>query len=153
MKPKTTVRSLSSEEMDVLLQSPAGAEEDTNMGNELYSLRSVLADLRSASTATAAHHHCHASIISSQHSISRNVWTFATATVLLIGIATPLAFHHHAASAPVTTAATHTLPTAVSDDVLFANVQSDISASVPSPMLPLTTVSTTTQSTSKGNAQ
>jgi len=137
--------SLSTEQLDALLHHPEHPNSDT----ELASLRAILTDLRSASTAAAHHHHSRASITRTHtHGV---LWgALATAAVLLCA-STPLAIHHYATSIQPVTVAPQPHPAAISDDALFADVQADVDASVPSPLLPLT--SDTTNSTTQKDTQ
>jgi len=137
--------SLSTEQLDALLHHPEHSSSDP----ELASLRAVLVDLHTASTAAANHHHSRASITRTHtHGI---LWAaFATAAVLLCA-ATPLAFHHHPTPIQPVAVAPQPHTAAISDDALFADVQADIDASVPSPLLPLT--SDTTNSTTQKDTQ
>jgi len=134
--------SLSTEQLDALLHHP----EHSNSDPELARLRTVLADLRAASLATASHHHSRASITRT-HTHGALWAALATAAVLLCA-ATPLAFHHHPTPIQPIAAAPQPGPAAITDDALFADVQADIDASVPSPLLPLTN-DTTTSTTQK----
>jgi len=132
---------LPTEQLDALLHHP----EHSNSDPELASLRAVLTDLRTASITAASYHHRHASITPTR--THGALWgVFATAAVLLCA-ATPLAFHHHPTPIQPVAVAPQPQTTPISDDALFADVQADINASVPSPLLPLTsdTTNTTTQ--------
>ena len=137
--------SLSTEQLDALLHHP----EHTSSDPELAALRAVFTDLRTASLTAANHHQSRASITRTR--THGALWAaFATAAVLLCA-ATPLAFHHHPTPIQPVAAAPQTHPAAISDDALFADVQADINASVPSPLLPLT--SDTTNSTTPKDTQ
>jgi len=128
--------SLSTEQLDALLHQPEQSSSDP----ELTSLRAVLTDLRTASLAAANHHQSRASIVPAR--AHGALWAaFATAAVLLCA-ATPLAFHHHPTPIQPIAAAPQPRPAAITDDALFADVQADINASVPSPLLPLTSDNT-----------
>jgi len=148
MNPQTTPQTLTTEQLDALLYAPGQVHADP----ELAALRSVLTDLRAASTEAAEHHQRLASI-TSRRSYRPLAWTFAAAALLLCA-GTPLAVHRHpTAGLPVATATPAAQPTsAVSDAVLYADVQADLDASVPEPMLPLTN-DTTTNSTTQRNPQ
>ncbi len=146
MTPQTTPQTLTTEQFDALLHAPGQTHADP----ELAALRSVFSDLRAAS-AGAAEHHQRLAAITSRRSYRPLAWTFAAAA-LLLSAGTPLAFHRHpAARSPVATVAPAAQPAAaVSDAVLYADVQADLDASVPDPMLPLTsdtTANSTTQRT------
>jgi len=144
MNPQTTPQSLTTEELDALFFRPAEANTAIAQSAELTALQSVFTDLRTASMAAADHHRRHASIAPTRSRAMSVIWAFAAAVIVLCA-ALPMFFRHHATTAPVVvTTAQQAVPT-VSDEVLLADVQADLDASVPSPMLPLTT-STTTKS-------
>ena len=150
MNPQTTPQTLTTEQLDALLHAPGQTHSDP----EVAALRSVFTDLRAASTIAAEHHQRLASITSSKRSYRPLAWTFAAAA-LLLSAGTPLAIHRHPiASTPVAVATPAPQPApAVSDAVLYADVQADLDASVPEPMLPLTSDTNTTQSTTQRNSQ
>jgi hypothetical protein len=137
---------LTTEQLDALLHNP----EQTNTDAELTSLRATLSDLRAATIATVEHHHQHARFIPTRNNAAR-IWTFATAALILCAAA-PVALHHRVTPAAPVAVAVQQPAATVSDDVLFANVQADLDASVPSPLLPLST-DTTTNSTSTKDTQ
>jgi hypothetical protein len=149
MNPLKAPQSLTTEELDALLFQPTQARLAPAQSAELASLRSVLADFRTASIAAADHHHRHASIAPARSRTMIALWAF-TAAALLVSVASPMAFHHHPTPIPAIAAIAPQQPApAVSDEVLLADVQADLDASVPSPMLPLTTNLTTTKSTTQ----
>jgi len=150
MNPQTTPQPLTTEQFDALLYAP----DQTHPDPELAALRSVFTDLRAASTVAAEHHQRLASITTSRRSYRPLAWTFAAAALLLFA-GTPMAFHRRpAAVSPiaVVTPAAQPVP-AVSDAVLYADIQADLDASVPEPMLPLTSNTTKTQSNTQRNSQ
>ena len=150
MNPQTTPQTLTTEQLDALLHAPGQTHPDP----EVAALRSVFTDLRTASTIAAEHHQRLASITTSRRSYRPLAWTFAAAALLLCA-GTPLAFHRHpTAPLPVAavTPALQSTPT-VSDAVLYADVQADLDASIPEPMLPLTNDTTNTSSTTQRNPQ
>jgi hypothetical protein len=134
---------LTAEQLDALLHRTEHSSSDL----ELTSLRAVFTDLRTSSLAAASHHRRHASITPVRtHGV---LWgALATAAVLLCA-ATPLAIHRHPTRIqPVAvTPQPHIAP--ISDDTLFADVQADVNASVPSPLLPLTNDTSTNSTTQK----
>ena len=140
----TSPATLTTEQLDALLHQPEQANPDA----ELTSLRAVLTDLRTASVAAAEHHHRYASITPARGRTHRALWALATTAVIACA-ALPLGFHHHAVPIkPIAIATQQPAPT-VSDDALFADIQADVDASVPSPLLPLTTDIGTTNSTTQ----
>jgi len=146
MNPLPASQPLTTEELDALLFRPTEAQLARVQSAELTSLRSVISDFRTATVAAAEHHHRHASIAPTRNRATHIVWALAAA-VLLVCASLPVAFRHHPASIPVAVVVSPLQPVpAVSDDVLLADVQADLDASVPSPMLPLTTSDTTTKS-------
>lgn len=149
MNSQKAPQPLTTEELDALLFQPTGAKLTIAQSDELASLRSVLTDFRDASVIAAEHHYRRASITPTRSRTMSAFWAFAAA-VLLVSIASPMAFRHHPAPTPaVATVSPQQQPIpAVSDEVLLADVQADLDASVPSPMLPLTN-STTTKSTTQ----
>lgn len=144
MNLQATPHTLTSEELDALLHHPEQANPDL----ELASLRSVFSDLRTASLAAAEHHHRYASIVPARSHTLRT-WSLAMAALILCASA-PLAVRHHPAHVSTVAIVATPQPTpAVSDEVLFADVEADLDASVPSPLLPLTADTTTTKSTTQ----
>ena len=136
---------LTTEELDALLFQPSGARLTIAQSDELDALRSVLTDFRAASVIAAEHHYHRASITPTRSRTTSVFWAFAAAA-LLVSIASPMAFRHHPAPIPAVATVSPQQPIpAISDEVLLADVQADLDASVPSPMLPLTN-STTTKS-------
>jgi len=150
---------LTTSQLDALLFAPeASAADDhlrtcTTCAAELASLRETLTTLRSAATATAAHQHALAARNAHQAARSqrpiRLIGSFAAAT-LALAIGLPIALHrtppaHPAVSnnAPQPAQAAATNFSSISDDQLLSSVQSDLSASVPDPMLPLESATTT----------
>ena len=148
MNPQTTPQPLTTEELDALLFRPTEARLAPAQSAELASLRSVLSDLRIASTAAADHHHRHASLATARSRTTRVLWTFATAALFFCA-ALPMFFRHHLTPIPVPVITAKQPAPVVSDDVLLADVQADLDASVPSPMLPLTTTDATAKSTTQ----
>jgi len=148
MNPQTTPQPLTTEELDALLFRSTDARLAPAQSAELDSLRSVLSDLRMASAAAAGDHHRHASLAPARSRTTRVLWTFATAA-LFFCVALPMFFRHHPTPVQVAVIAAKQPAPVVSDDVLLADVQADLDASVPSPMLPLTTTDTTTKSTTQ----
>jgi len=136
---------LTTEELDALLFQPTRARLTIAQSDELTSLRSVLTDFRAASVIAAEHHYHRASITPTRSRTMSIFWAFAAAA-LLVSIASPMASRHHPAPIPAVATVSPQQPIpAISDEVLLADVQADLDASVPSPMLPLTN-STTTKS-------
>ena len=133
-----------------LTRDPRIAEEA-----EFASLRPLLNDLRDSAHATAGYHRERAIIAPASPRVPRMAWALAS-LLLTVGIATPFALHknHVTAQAAAPVAITPVTTTAISDDTLLADVQDDLTASVPTPMLPLTT-STSTQltTTTQRNSQ
>jgi hypothetical protein len=135
-----------------LTHTPHTAEAD-----EFASLRPLLDDLRESAQAAAGYHRERAIIAPASHRVHRMAWALAS-LLLTIGIATPFALHKNHVTAQVaapTAVVPTTTSTPISDDALLADIQDDLTASVPTPMLPLTTTtSTSTQlTTTQRNSQ
>ena len=119
---------------------------------------SLLNDLRDSAHATASYHRERAILAPASPRVPRMAWALAS-MALTIGIATPFALHKNhvtaQVAAPAIVAPATTTTPAISDDALLADVQDDLTASVPTPMLPLTTTtSTSTQlTTTQRNSQ
>ena len=120
---------------------------------------SLLNDLRDSAHATASYHRERAIIAPASSRVPRMAWALAS-LALTISIATPFALHKNhvtaQVAAPAIVAPATTTPPAISDDALLADVQDDLTASVPTAMLPLTTTtSTSTQltTTTQRNSQ
>jgi len=139
--------SLTTEQLDALLHHPERSSSDS----ELAGLRAVLADLRTASIAAADHHHHHATIVPTRPQTHGILWGALAIAVVLLCAAAPLTFHHHPTTTQPVAVAPQPHTATISDDALFADVQADVDASVPSPLLPLT--SDTTNSTSSKDTQ
>jgi hypothetical protein len=138
----TATNPLITPELDALLMNP---QQSTNP--ELASLAATLRDLRETSLASAEYHQLHATITPHRRP-TRIAWTFATAALALCA-AVPFAFHRTPAPTPTAiVTAPPTTPT-ISDENLFADIQDDLDANVPSPMLPLTATTTTQSSTQR----
>jgi hypothetical protein len=133
---------LSTPDLDALLLNPQQSADP-----ELASLAATLRDLRESSLAAADFHQRHA-IVTPHHRIPRAAWVFATAALALC-TAAPFAFHRTPAPTPIAVVATPQPTPAISDENLFADIQNDLNANVPDPMLPLTATSTSTQSTTQ----
>jgi len=144
---------LTSHQLDALLHHDESAETRQHLAHcalcaeELASLRSNVFHLRLATTALAEQHRLTPALVSSRTSISvRAGWAFAS-IILVASIAAPLAMHH---STAVRTAATSQITThiapQIADEALLSSIEDDLSASVPSPMLPLATTSPTSTS-------
>jgi len=125
---------------------------------EFASLRPLLNNLRDSAHATASYHRERAIIAPASSRVPRMAWALAS-LALTISIATPFALHKNhvtaQVAAPAIVAPATTTTPAISDDALLADVQDDLTASVPTPMLPLTTTtSTSTQlTTTQRNSQ
>jgi hypothetical protein len=151
-----TGRHLTNEQFVTLLISPGADHPHLRScelcASQLEGLRSSIGDLRDASIVAAERHYraaVRAQAAPRRTHRPRLAWAItAVAGVLFIGMpfaaklrtpahppiaATPVA-------APVTTASNLS---SLSDDQLLNNIDSDLSASVPSPLLPLDSTSTT----------
>jgi len=150
-----------SAQVDALLRQPGTTAPEFVQHPELAALRSVFADLRSASSAAAAQRrpalrHPRAGRFGPVFSAG---WGALAAAALVCAVAVPLALHHRrpvavqaglpvaAAAGPAAAALAQPAAT-VSDEALLADVQADLNDSVPSAMLPLSTDSSSTESTS-----
>jgi hypothetical protein len=159
MNTQATQTPLSSAQLDALLRQPDTAPADFAQHPELAALRSVLDDLRSSSFAAAERHRPQARPVSAglfDH-IFATGWASLAAAALVCAVAVPVALHHRQPAAGHTVAvaavssaspATSQPASTVSDEALLADIQADLNASVPSAMLPLSTDSSSTESTS-----
>jgi len=150
MNPQKAPQSLTSEELDALLFRPAETQLAPSASSELASLRSVLSDFRAVSIAAADHHRRHASIAPAKSRAMSAMWVFAAAAYVLCAVI-PAAFHRHPTSISMVAASTSQPISTVSDEVLLADVQADLDASVPSALLPLAPNVTTSKSTTQRN--
>jgi hypothetical protein len=156
------VRHLTNEQFDALLLSHTADHPHLRSCDEcatqLADLRSSIAGLRTTSVAAADRHYRRA--VAAQTSRQRSrlqprlTWA-ATALAGVLFISLPFVAKFRPATAPparppapATPVALHVADTStvadISDDQLLSNIQSDLSASVPSPLLPLDSTSTST---------
>lgn len=151
-----TDRHLTNEQFVTLLISPGAGHPHLRScelcASQLEGLRSSIGDLRDASVVAAERHYraaVRAQAAPRRTPRPRLAWALtAVAAVLFIGMpfAAKLRTSAHppiavtTVAAPVTTASNISQ---ISDDQLLNNVDSDLSASVPSPLLPLESTSTT----------
>jgi hypothetical protein len=153
-------RHLTNEQCDNLLLSPdtdhPHLQSCALCSSQLTALRSSIGDLRTTSIA-AADRHYRAALFSKalqqrqpKKSLGPRLAWAATAFAGLLFISLPFVSRFQglrttpAIAAPVTVPAT--VASNLSDEQLLSNIQSDLSASVPSPLLPLDSTSTTTTS-------
>jgi hypothetical protein len=151
-----TERHLTNEQFVTLLISPGAGHPHLRScelcASQLEGLRSSIGDLRNTSVVAAERHYraaVRAQAAPRRARRPRLVWAAtAVAAVLFLGapfaarLRTPVQSPIAAtpAGAPVSTASNISQ---ISDDQLLNNVDSDLSASVPSPLLPLESTSTT----------
>jgi len=104
----------------------------------------AISNLRIAATASAEEQRHHAP--PQRRKLTAFAWSFAAAA-LAICIYIPRMPHHPQPLPPQPQIVAQEQAPTISDDVLLADIQDDLSASLPTPMLPLTT--TTTKSTTQ----
>jgi hypothetical protein len=155
------LRHLTNEQFEALLLAPSTNHPHLNIcercTGQLAALRSALGDLRVTSVAAAEIHYRAAERAQRSQQRSRFqprlTWAFtAVAGMLFIGLPFAAKFHPFKAPAqgPVITATTKASAESgpsvsnLSDDQLLSSIQSDLSASVPDPLLPLDSTSTST---------
>lgn len=156
MKTTTHLPHLTNAQMDELLFSNQAEQTVPHLATcpqctaELAGLRAAFGDLRLATAAAAEHHHRRSVMPAAAHRTPRFAWATVAFATLALAV-TPVALHYRAAPvSPDNGVAVVQQPppvTTLSDEVLFASVQDDLDASVPEPMLALSTTSTTTAST------
>jgi hypothetical protein len=152
-----TDRHLTNEQFVTLLVSPGAGHPHLRScelcASQLEGLRSSIGDLRSASVAAAERHYRLAVLAQAArrrtHRRPRLAWAFTAVAALLV-IAIPFAAKLRtpvrqpvAATPAAAPAANASNLSNLSDDQILNNVDSDLSASVPSPLLPLESTSTT----------
>jgi predicted anti-sigma-YlaC factor YlaD len=144
---------LSSEEFDVALFSVPSAVAAEHLAScaectgEFARLRAGFGHLRVATAALAAEdlHELDRIGMKPRRAVSRFALPrFAMAcAALAIAIGLPAALHQRT-SAPVAAAPTQSVPQ-ISDEALLTTIQSDLNTSVPAPLLPLTSTTSTTE--------
>lgn len=149
-----TERHLTNEQFVTLLISPGAGHPHLRScdlcASQLEGLRSCIGDLRDASVVAAERHYRAAvrdqAARQRTHRHPRLAWAaMAAAAVLFIGapFASRLRTPVHPPIAVANVAAPANPASNLSDDQLLSNIDSDLSASVPSPLLPLESTSTT----------
>jgi hypothetical protein len=151
---------LTSQEMEALLMEPKSGNRQPHLANcescmdELESFQAAIADFRSAATASARQQYRAAAIPTGSYARPRMMWSMVAAAVLIC-TAEPILLHRTLNHADVVTVpqqqAQGTVSDAGSDAQLLSNVQDDLSASVPGPMLPLASTDTTSSTSASTN--
>jgi hypothetical protein len=152
-----TERHLTNEQFVTLLISPGAGHPHLRScelcASQLEGLRSGIGDLRDASVVAAERHYRAAvrdqAARQRTHRHPRLAWA-ATAAAAVLFISAPFASRLRTPVHPPIAVATVDAPvnpasnlSSLSDDQLLNNIDSDLSASVPSPLLPLESTSTT----------
>jgi anti-sigma factor RsiW len=133
---------LTSEEMDALLLGSESKDRSQHLSvcpacsAEFESLLAVMDDLRIATIASAEQHRRVAVMPAPSHRTPRVMWALLTAAALIC-VAGPLAVRHRPTRVTAVSAPRQQLQGAVSDEQLLSDIQDDLSAPVPKPMLPL----------------
>lgn len=143
MNPQAESHKLTTEQLDAQLAHPELTQ--TPEDPELAALRVILQDLRDTTTAAAEEHYRKAVVPAPRRAVSSLSWVFATAA-LIVCIAGPLSFQRRQPKQPVAVATTSQAAPTMSDEVLLADIQSDLDDSVPAPLLPLSTDTTASDS-------
>ncbi|ADV81528.1 hypothetical protein [Terriglobus saanensis] len=149
---------LSSEDFDIALFGVPSASATAHLATcaacsgELSSLRTGFGDLRLATTALATENLRDLDRIGGPRTLRlprarRTLFTMpriAMATAAFaFAIGAPVALHHRNV-APVAVTPTQATPQ-ISDEALLSTIQSDLNTSVPVPLLPLTSTTSTTE--------
>lgn len=147
---QTTQTTLTNEKLDAALTSPLTHNADP----ELTHLHTTLADLRTTSEDVARNHFIHAAANAKpapRFSFTLKAWSTLATAALLLGVFAPRLRtpHPQPPAQPAAIAVQQPAPE-MSDEALLASVQDDLDASIPSPMLPLES-STSTKSTTQRN--
>jgi|GEM_PF-2038704 len=150
---------LSSEDLDIALFGVPSASATAHLATcaectgELSSLRTGFADLRVATTSLASENLRDLDRIGGLRTLLplRTRRTFFTmprlalaTAALAFAIGAPVALHHRNLAAPVAATPAQAAPQ-ISDEALLTTIQSDLNTSVATPLLPLTSTTSTTE--------
>jgi hypothetical protein len=145
---------LTSEQMEELLMEPEAIGRSQHLAQcdgctaEFESLRATIGDLRTAVAGYAGQHHRAAELPAISYARPRPMWGLAMAAgAALLCVTSSLVWHERASHVAPVIVSQQQAEGADSDEQMMSNVQDDLSASVPQPMLPLAS-SNATDSTS-----
>jgi hypothetical protein len=145
---------LTSEEMEALLMEPEPGDRSPHLAQcelcteEFESLEATIGELRTAMTASALQHNRVAAMPVMSNTRPRMMWGLAAAAALICG-ASSMVLHRVPSKMDAGNLPQQQAKAAVSDSdaQLLSNVEDDLSASVPGPMLPLASTKSADTST------
>jgi hypothetical protein len=133
---------LTGEEMDALLMEPELRDRSQHLVDcdlcltEFESLQRVMGELRTAVIASAEQHYRAAALPAISQQRPRLMWGLAAAAAFICVVGS-ITLHQRPVPVAVVNAPQQQVQGGVSDEQMLSNVQEDLSASVPQPMLPL----------------
>jgi len=141
---------LTSEQMEALLMQPESIDRSQHLAHcdrcmaEFESLHAMIGDLRTAVAGYAGQHHRATALPVMSYASPRPMWGLAMAAgAALICVTSSIVLHERAAHVAPVIVSQQQAEGADSDEQMMSNVQDDLSASVPQPMLPLASTNAT----------